>query len=68
MLAYGPSTPLDSTMRAATSSPTPRIDANPSRTSSPSFSNVASASDALICGRCTSTPCRRASATNDCGE
>ena len=50
------------------SSPMWRTLPSPSRTSSPSFSSVACARLALTSGPCTVTPCRRASATSDCGE
>ena len=65
---YGPLVIRSSTMRCANSSPICRTVPNPSRTSVPRFSHVAYARLAFASGPCTSTPCRRASATSDCGE
>ena len=66
--ANGPLAFRSSTMRWANSSPICRTVPSPSRTSVPRFSHVAYARLAFTSGPCTSTPCRRASATNDCGE
>ena len=67
-------------MRCATASPIPRTEVSPNRTagwraapwrrrrSSSPHSNVAPTPETSTWGRCTVTPWRRASATNDCGD
>ena len=67
-LRYGPCRSRSSAIAVASSSPTALTESSPSRTSVPAFSHVACPSERLTHGRCTGTPCRRASATSDCGE
>ena len=58
-------------MRAAVVSPTPRTDPSPSRSTAspgPPRSSDAPTSERFTCGRRTRTPCRRVSATSDCGD
>ncbi len=64
----GPHRSRSATRRCANSSPMWRTAPRPNRTSFPPFSSVAWARLAFTHAPCTRTPCRRASATSDCGE